>query len=59
LARAQLYHGDWRAANRFMAELRAVTGEDVRRVARRYLRDIQWVYVGDPARITRRLAESF
>lgn len=59
LARAQLYSGDWQAANRFMAELRAVTGEDVRRVARRYLRDVQWVYVGDPARITRRLAESF
>jgi hypothetical protein len=42
-----------------MAELRAVTGEDVRRVARHYLRNVQWVYVGDPARITRRLAESF
>ncbi|MBW7932365.1 MAG: insulinase family protein [Gemmatimonadaceae bacterium] len=59
LARAQLYNGDWQAANRFMAELRAVTGEDVRRVARRYLRNIQWIYIGDPARITRRLAESF
>lgn len=59
LARAQLYKGDWRAAQRFMADLRAVTGEDVRRVSRRYLRDVQWIYVGDPARITRRLAESF
>ncbi|HEY3287567.1 MAG TPA: pitrilysin family protein [Gemmatimonadaceae bacterium] len=59
LARAQLYNGDWRAAGRFMADLRAVTGDDVRRVARRYLRNIQWVYVGDPARITRQLAESF
>ncbi len=59
LARAQLYKGDWRAAERFIADLRAVTGEDVRRVSRRYLRDVQWVYIGDPARITRRLAESF
>jgi len=59
LARAQLYMGDWQAANGFMAALRAVTGEDVRRVARRYLRDVQWVYVGDPSRISRRLAESF
>jgi len=59
LARAQLYNGDWQAANLFMAQLRAVTGEDVRRVARLYLRNVQWVYVGDPARITRRLAESF
>lgn len=59
LARAQLYMGDWKAANRFMADLRAVTGEDVRRVSRRYLKNVQWVYVGDPARITRRIAESF
>jgi zinc protease len=59
LARAQLYNGDWRAAGRFMADLRAVTGEDVRRVTRRYLHDVQWVYIGDPARISRRLAESF
>lgn len=59
LARSELYRGDWRASSRFMAELRAVTGEDVRRVSRRYLRDVQWVYVGDPSRITRRLAESF
>lgn len=59
LARAQLYKGDWHAAVRFMADLRAVTGEDVRRVSRRYLRDVQWVYIGDPLRITRQLAESF
>lgn len=59
LARAQLYNGDWRAAGRFMAELRSVTGDDVRRVARRYLRNVQWVYVGDTTRISRRLAESF
>jgi len=59
LARARLYNGDWQAVNRFMAEIRAVTGEDVRRVARRYLRNVQWTYIGDPSRITRRLAESF
>lgn len=59
LARAALYMGDWRAAGRFMSDLHAVTGEDVRRVARRYFRNIQWVYVGDPSRISRRLAESF
>lgn len=59
LARAQLYKGDWRAAGRFMADLHAVTGDDVRRVTRRYLRNVQWVYVGDPSRVTRRLAESF
>ena len=59
LARAELYQGDWRAADRFMADLRAVSGDDVRRVARRYLRNVQWTYIGDPSRITRRLAESF
>jgi len=59
LARAQLYQGDYQAAGRFMAELRAVTGDDVRRVSRLYLRNVQWVYIGDPARISRRIAESF
>ena len=34
LARAELYRGDFRAGDRFVADLRAVTGEDVRRVAR-------------------------
>lgn len=53
LARAQLYRGDFTAGDRFVADLRAVTGADVRRVAQRYFRNPRWAYVGDPARVTR------
>ena len=53
LARAQLYRGDYTAGERFVAELRAVTGADVRRVAQRYLMNARWAYVGDPTRVTR------
>ncbi len=51
LARAQLYRGDFRAGDRFVAELRAVTGDDVRRVANTYLKNARWAYVGDPSRV--------
>ena len=37
LARAELYEGDYRAADQFMARLRRVTPADVQRVARKYL----------------------
>ena len=53
LARAQLYRGAYTAGERFVSELRAVTGADVRRVAQRYLVNARWAYVGDPARVTR------
>jgi zinc protease len=51
LARNQLYRGDFRAGARFVADLRAVTGADVRRVARNYFKNVRWAYVGDPTRI--------
>jgi len=51
LARAQLYRGDFRAGERFVTELRAVTGDDVRRVANSYLKNARWAYVGDPSRV--------
>lgn len=53
LARALLYRGDVAAGDRFVAELRAVSGADVRRVANRYFRNARWAYIGDPSRITR------
>jgi zinc protease len=49
LARAQLYRGDWRLADRFVEELRRVTPQDVRRVANAYMKDVRFAYVGDPA----------
>jgi zinc protease len=59
LARAELYEGDYRAASRLVERLREVTPEDVRRVARRYMRDFQFAYVGDPGRVSRTRLESF
>jgi zinc protease len=59
LARAQLYRGDYRAADRFVDELRRVTPSDVQRVARRYMRGVSFAYVGDPRRISPAVVERF
>jgi zinc protease len=53
LVRAQLYRGDVKAGDRFVSDLRAVTGADLRRVALKYFKNPRWAYVGDPARVTR------
>ncbi len=59
LARAQLYRGDWRAASRFVDELRAVTPADIQRVVRRYMRGIRFAYLGDPRRLRKETVERF
>jgi zinc protease len=59
LARAELYRGDYRAAERFVADLRAVTGEDVQRVARQYMRSVRFAYVGNPSQVNRFRLMSF
>ena len=59
LARADLYQGDFRAADHFMAALRRVTPDDVRRVARRYLKDFRFAYVGDTTKLDRALLNQF
>ena len=59
LARAQLYRGDWRRANQFVEELRAVTPDDVRRVARTYLRDLRLAYIGDPRKVDEGAVRAF
>jgi zinc protease len=51
LARSQLYQGDYRAADRFVADLRRVTPEEVQRVVRTYMKGIRFAYVGDPSKI--------
>lgn len=53
LARAELYRGDHRAGDRFVAELRAVTGEDVRRVATKYMKEFRFTYIGNPSSVNR------
>ncbi|HVZ49584.1 MAG TPA: pitrilysin family protein [Gemmatimonadaceae bacterium] len=52
LARAMLYHGNAFAGDHFVADLRAVTGADVRRVAQLYFTGAHWAYIGDPTRVT-------
>ncbi len=51
IARAQLYQGDYRAADRFVADLRRITPEMVQRVARIYMKGIRFAYVGDPSKV--------
>jgi zinc protease len=59
LARNELYRGDWRAADRFVDELRKVTPDDVRRVARTYLKAPAFAYVGDVKRISPAVIRGF
>jgi len=59
LARAQIYQGDYRAANRFVDDLRRVRPEDVRRVARQYMHDFRFVYLGKPDALSRSLIAQF
>jgi zinc protease len=59
LARAQLYRGDFRVADKFVDELRDVSPEDVQRVARQYMRDVRFAYVGDSARLSPRVLKGF
>ncbi len=59
LAQAYLYRGDYRLASRFVDELRMVTPDDVRRVARQYMRDFQFVYIGDPSRLSTDVTSRF
>jgi len=59
LARAQLYRGDFRIADLFVDELREVSPEDVQRVARRYMRDVRFAYVGDSLRLSARALKGF
>jgi zinc protease len=54
LARAQLYHGDYKEATNAMEDLRRVGTSDVRAAAKRYFSHIQFVYVGDTTRVTRK-----
>jgi zinc protease len=59
LARAELYQGDYRAADRFMEELRRVTPDDVERVARTYLTNFRFAFVGDTTKVDRALLSRF
>ena len=59
LARAELYYGDFRRADSFVDELRAITPADIQRAAVRYMRDIRFVYIGDVKQAPLRIMERF
>jgi zinc protease len=59
LARAELYRGDYRLADKFVDELKSVTPEQVQKVARRYMKGIRFAYVGDTSRLHRDLMTRF
>lgn len=59
IAKSFLFEGDIRAVGRFEQELRSVTPEDIQRVAQRWIRDVQWVYVGDSTKVPRASMERF
>lgn len=55
LARYELVGGGWRNAFDFLDKVRAVTPEDVRRVAQKYMKNIRFVVVGNPTAIDRKV----
>ena len=59
LARAAIYQGDYRAAERFVNDLRRVRPEDIRQAARTYMKNFSFAYVGDPSRLDRSLIDRF
>ena len=59
LARAAVYQGDYRAADRFVSDLRRVRPDDIRKAARQYMRNFSFAYVGDPSRLDRTLLDRF
>lgn len=59
LARAQIYQGDYRVGSHFLEELRRVRPEDVRRVAREYMHDFRFVYLGRSDQLSRALIDQF
>ncbi|HYH86588.1 MAG TPA: pitrilysin family protein [Pyrinomonadaceae bacterium] len=53
LAQYELIGGGWRNSSVFLERLRAVTPEEVQRVANTYMRNLQFVVIGDPRQIDR------
>jgi zinc protease len=55
LAQAEMIGGGWRTSSAFIDRVRAVTPADVRRVAGAYLKNIQFVVLGNPASIDKKI----
>jgi zinc protease len=54
LARAHLYYGDHRIAGQFADVIRKIGTQDVRRMARTYMKNIQYAYLGDTTKVPRK-----
>jgi zinc protease len=59
LARAEVYQGDYHAADAFVDDLRRVRPDDIRRVAREYMRNFRFVYIGDPEKLPTEYLSNF
>ncbi|MBA3646418.1 MAG: insulinase family protein [Gemmatimonadaceae bacterium] len=55
LARYEIIGGGWRNADLFIPRLRTVTPAEVQRVAQKYMRNIRFVVLGDPAGINKQI----
>jgi predicted Zn-dependent peptidase len=51
LAMYELIGGGWRNSITFLERIRSVTPKDVQRVAQKYMHNLRFVVLGDPARI--------
>jgi zinc protease len=58
LARYELAGLGWQASEQFVDNMKKVTPEDVERVAQKYIKDIQFVVIGDPAKIDEKVFTS-
>jgi zinc protease len=59
LAESYLLHGDYRYFEEFGKELRQLTGEDMTRALRAYVKNIQWAYIGDTLKLPRALMTKY
>jgi zinc protease len=55
LASAELLGGGWRTADEFITRIRAVTPADMRRAVGTYMKNLQFVVLGDPSKIDKRV----
>jgi predicted Zn-dependent peptidase len=55
LAQNELLGGSWRHSFGFIDQLRSVTPEDVQRVSQKYMRNIQFIVLGNPNSIDRNI----
>ena len=55
LAQYELIGGGWRNAFNFLEGIRSVTPEQIRDVSKKYMKNLQFIVVGDPAAIDRKV----